>query len=166
MGYPTILIPGLQGKSSDNSTSEADFELTENEISWIGSINLLCVPIGSLTSGLFMEPIGKRRMMQVKIQKNKREKKNTIKIFSFQLKESISEQLQCFMVSINLSFKIESTLYEMYLICFLYLQLLNVPMIIAFAIFYFATDIWHIYIALGLSGMSGGLLEAPVSLTI
>lgn len=70
------------------------------------------------------------------------------------------------MVSINLSFKIESTLYEMYLICFLYLQLLNVPMIIAFAIFYFATDIWHIYIALGLSGMSGGLLEAPVSLTI
>lgn len=83
LGYPTILIPGLQGKSSDNSTSEADFELTENEISWIGSINLLCVPIGSLTSGLFMEPIGKRRMMQVKIQKNKREKKTPSKYSRF-----------------------------------------------------------------------------------
>lgn len=36
-------------------------------------------------------------------------------------------------------------------------------MLAAWAIFYFATDILHIYIGLGLSGMSGGLLEAPVS---
>lgn len=39
-------------------------------------------------------------------------------------------------------------------------------MLAAWAIFYFATDISQIYIALCLSGMSGGLLEAPVSLAI
>lgn len=39
-------------------------------------------------------------------------------------------------------------------------------MLASWAIFYFAKDISHIYIALCLSGISGGLLEAPVSLTI
>lgn len=66
LGYPTILIPGLQYKG-DNSTAQPDFVLNDDEISWIGSINLLCVPIGSLTSGLLMDPIGKRRMMQVRL---------------------------------------------------------------------------------------------------
>lgn len=65
-GYPTILIPGLQGKSGDNSTGHApEFDLSDEQISWLGSINLLCVPIGSLASGLLMESLGKRRMMQV-----------------------------------------------------------------------------------------------------
>lgn len=35
-------------------------------------------------------------------------------------------------------------------------------MLAAWALFYFATDISQIYIGLCLSGMSGGLLEAPV----
>lgn len=35
-------------------------------------------------------------------------------------------------------------------------------MLAAWALFYFATNITQIYIALGLSGMSGGLLEAPL----
>lgn len=105
MGYPTILIPGLQGKNSNSTSSETDFVLSNEEISWIGSINLLCVPFGSLASGLLMDPVGKRRMMQI----------------------------------------------------------LNLPMLAAWALFYFAKDIKQIYIALCLSGMSGGLLEAPVS---
>lgn len=53
-------------------------------------------------------------------------------------------------------------------VCFSFIfvwQLLNVPMLASWAIFYFAKDISHIYIALCLSGISGGLLEAPVSLT-
>lgn len=104
LGFPTILIPGLQGKNG-NSTSQTDFVLSNEEVSWIGSINLLCVPLGSLTSGLLMDPIGKRRMMQI----------------------------------------------------------LNIPMLIAWALFYFAEDISQVYVALCLSGMSGGLLEAPVS---
>lgn len=64
LGYPTILIPGLQYKG-ENSTDQPDFVLGDEEISWIASINLLCVPLGSLTSGLLMDPVGKRRMMQV-----------------------------------------------------------------------------------------------------
>lgn len=66
LGYPTILIPGLQYKG-ENSTEQPDFILDDNEISWIGSINLLCVPLGSITSGLLMDSIGKRRMMQVRL---------------------------------------------------------------------------------------------------
>lgn len=65
LGYPTILIPGLQYKG-ENSTEQPDFVLSNDQISWIGSINLLCVPLGSITSGLLMEPVGKRRMMQVR----------------------------------------------------------------------------------------------------
>lgn len=67
LGYPTILIPGLQGKSGNNSTGKPEFELSDEQISWLGSINMLCVPVGSLASGLLMEPLGKRRMMQVGI---------------------------------------------------------------------------------------------------
>lgn len=36
-------------------------------------------------------------------------------------------------------------------------------MLVAWALFFFAKDITQIYLALRLSGMSGGLLEAPVS---
>lgn len=39
--------------------------LSNEQVSWIGSINLLFVPFGSLASGLLMDPLGKRRMMQV-----------------------------------------------------------------------------------------------------
>lgn len=66
LGYPTILIPGLQYKG-ENSSEQPDFILDDNQISWIGSINLLCVPFGSITSGLLMDSIGKRRMMQVRL---------------------------------------------------------------------------------------------------
>lgn len=65
LGYPTILIPGLQYKG-ENATDQPDFVLNDDQISWIGSINLLCVPLGSITSGLLMDPVGKRRMMQVR----------------------------------------------------------------------------------------------------
>lgn len=58
-------IPGLQGKSSDNSIGQTVFKLSDEQISWIASINMLFVPIGALISGLFMESLGKRRMMQV-----------------------------------------------------------------------------------------------------
>lgn len=107
MGYPTILIPGLQGKSVDNSTYiELDFVLTDEEISWIGSITMLCVPVGSLTSGLLMEPLGKRRMMQVCVCVCVSSLKILLlkTLLRDKMSTSIQTQLQCFIVSINLSF--------------------------------------------------------------
>lgn len=105
MGFPTILIPALIAPNNSNSTTTDGLYLTNTEISWIGSINLLCVPIGSLLSGILVEPLGKRRVMQI----------------------------------------------------------LNIPMLFAWALLYFSTNIITIYAALGLAGLSGGLLEAPVS---
>lgn len=69
LGYPSILINALQNAehNNNNSTQKAgkDFELTTEEISWIGLINLLSVTFGCVSSGLLMDPIGKRRLMQV-----------------------------------------------------------------------------------------------------
>lgn len=64
LGFPTILIPGLQHKFGN--VTDIDLDLISNEqVSWIGSVNLLFVPLGSIVSGLLVDPLGKRRMMQV-----------------------------------------------------------------------------------------------------
>ncbi|KAF5288898.1 hypothetical protein FQA39_LY03777 [Lamprigera yunnana] len=97
VGYITILIAALSGK-------DKDFFLTEEEISWIGSINLMCVPIGCLVSGVATDPIGRKKSM----------------------------------------------------------QLINVPFIICWIIFYFAAEVWHIYLGLAVGGFFGGLVEAPI----
>lgn len=86
LGFPTIVIPSL--KSSTTNT-DGNFNLTDEEISWfseylfikyffrifykmlfffaffLGSINLLCVPLGCFFSGIFTDPTGKKRAMQV-----------------------------------------------------------------------------------------------------
>ncbi|XP_030758832.1 uncharacterized protein LOC115884410, partial [Sitophilus oryzae] len=61
LGMPTILIPRL---SQRNDTSESIF-ITEEEISWIGSLNYLFVPLGCLLSGILTHLIGRKRSMQV-----------------------------------------------------------------------------------------------------
>lgn len=66
LGYPTILIPGLQAKR-DNSTSQPEFVLTDEEVSWIGSMSFLFVPFGSLISALLMDRIGRKLVLQVGI---------------------------------------------------------------------------------------------------
>lgn len=93
MGFPTILIPAVHDRRSHDLVSDVEFRLTDEQISWIskffiwkfiiqklsclfnqihiffikiGSINLLCVPIGCIFSGVFTEPIGRRRAMQVR----------------------------------------------------------------------------------------------------
>ncbi|KAF5299384.1 hypothetical protein FQR65_LT09425 [Abscondita terminalis] len=59
IGFATILIGGLLHKNSD------DFgNINEDQISWIGSMSLLTVPIGSLLSGIITQPIGRKRSMQ------------------------------------------------------------------------------------------------------
>ncbi|XP_044268551.1 facilitated trehalose transporter Tret1 isoform X1 [Tribolium madens] len=99
LGFPTILIPSLSGSDPNEPIS-----LGQEAISWIGSINLICVPIGCLLSGAATQPIGRRRAM----------------------------------------------------------QLVNIPFLTAWLLFYFSTDVWQIFLALCITGVTGGLLEAPV----
>lgn len=84
LGFPTIVIPAIQG-GEGRSESSGDIILNKDEISWfskslksivillineiqiniLGSINLICVPLGCLFSGIITQPLGKRRAMQV-----------------------------------------------------------------------------------------------------
>lgn len=63
LGFPTVLIPALQAKPNETSTS--DLILNESQISWISSINLICVPLGCIFSGSFTAFFGRRRAMQL-----------------------------------------------------------------------------------------------------
>lgn len=87
LGFPTIVIPAIQG--GDGRDPNHDIVLSLDQISWFskqsirvsgkksifimrifsflsGSINLLCVPLGCIFSGMFTQPVGKRRAMQVR----------------------------------------------------------------------------------------------------
>lgn len=61
LGFPTILIPALQQKPEGGD----DLSLDQSQISWISSINLICVPLGCIFSGSFATLIGRRRAMQL-----------------------------------------------------------------------------------------------------
>lgn len=97
LGFPTILIPGLLAP-------EETFTMTPEEISWIGSVNLICVPIGSIVSGAVSQAIGRKRAMQV----------------------------------------------------------VNLPFLAAWLLFRFCNAEWQVFVALAMTGLSGGFLEAPV----
>lgn len=72
---------------------------------FLGSINLICVPVGCLLSGAITQPLGRKRAM----------------------------------------------------------QLVNLPFLAAWLLFFFATEVWQVFLALCITGVTGGLLEAPVS---
>ncbi|KAF5288909.1 hypothetical protein FQA39_LY03788 [Lamprigera yunnana] len=99
LGYPTILIPGLSGNDANE-----EFRLNQEQVSWIGSINLMCVPLGCILSGVITQPVGRRRSMQI----------------------------------------------------------ITIPLALSWVIFKFANQVWHIYLALSITGLCGGLVEAPV----
>ncbi|XP_017088653.2 facilitated trehalose transporter Tret1 isoform X2 [Drosophila bipectinata] len=103
LGFPTIVIPAIQGGEGRSETS-GDIILNKDEISWFSSINLICVPLGCLFSGIITQPLGKRRAM----------------------------------------------------------QFVNLPILAAWLLFHFATRTEHLYAALCLAGLGGGLMEAPV----
>lgn len=96
LGFPTILIPALQSKPSEQP-SDDEFSLNQSQISWISSINLICVPLGCIFSGSFATLIGRRRSM----------------------------------------------------------QLVNVPIFISWLIFHYSQHVYHLYIALCISGFTG-----------
>lgn len=102
LGFPTIVIPAIQG--GEGRDPDADIVLNRDEISWFSSINLLCVPLGCIFSGMFTQPLGKRRAMQI----------------------------------------------------------VNIPILAAWLLFHFSSNIYHLYAGLCLAGLMGGLMEAPV----
>ncbi|XP_064549236.1 facilitated trehalose transporter Tret1 isoform X2 [Drosophila montana] len=104
LGFPTIVIPAIQGGEGRSEDHSSDIVLNKEEISWFSSINLICVPLGCLFSGLLTQPLGKRRAM----------------------------------------------------------QFVNLPILAAWLLFHFATRTEHLYAALCLAGLGGGLMEAPV----
>lgn len=65
LGFPTIVIPAIQGGEGRGPSMEEGFTLNKDEISWLSSINLICVPLGCVFSGMLSQPIGRRRAMQV-----------------------------------------------------------------------------------------------------
>ncbi|KAK9870533.1 hypothetical protein WA026_008097 [Henosepilachna vigintioctopunctata] len=99
LGFPTLLIPIL----SKQDNGEPFFLKTEG-LSWIGSIGMICVPLGAVISGLVTQPLGRKKSM----------------------------------------------------------QLINIPFCVAWLFYYFSNKIWHIFIALIINGLAGGLMEAPV----
>ncbi|KAJ8916732.1 hypothetical protein NQ315_013936 [Exocentrus adspersus] len=99
LGFPTILIPSLSGNDPNEKIL-----LDHEAISWIGSINLVCVPVGCLLSGAITQPIGRKRAM----------------------------------------------------------QFVNIPFLTAWLLFHF---FWTDMATLSITGLSGGLLEAPIDLS-
>ncbi|XP_062563490.1 uncharacterized protein LOC134226618 isoform X2 [Armigeres subalbatus] len=65
LGFPTIVIPAIQGGEGREPSMEEGFTLNKDEISWLSSINLICVPLGCVFSGMLSQPIGRRRAMQL-----------------------------------------------------------------------------------------------------
>ncbi|XP_056643230.1 facilitated trehalose transporter Tret1-like isoform X1 [Diorhabda sublineata] len=59
LGFPTILIPGVSGRDLSERVL-----LNEEEISWISSLNLICIPLGCLVSGSVTQAVGRKRAMQ------------------------------------------------------------------------------------------------------
>ncbi|KAH8274117.1 hypothetical protein KR044_011108 [Drosophila immigrans] len=59
-GFPTIAIPAIQSGLDSSSIT-----LNKEQISWLSSINLICMPLGCLFSGMFAQYLGKRRAMQL-----------------------------------------------------------------------------------------------------
>lgn len=96
-GFPTILIPGLLDP-------QESIDITTEEVSWIGAILMICVPLGCTVSGVLSQSVGRKRAM----------------------------------------------------------QMINIPLSIAWLLFYVSTQVWHIMVALCIAGLMGGILEAPV----
>jgi len=63
LGFPTVLISSLQKHDDDHEND--GLSLNKEQISWISSLNLICVPLGCIFSGSFATLIGRRRAMQL-----------------------------------------------------------------------------------------------------
>ncbi|XP_075214661.1 facilitated trehalose transporter Tret1-like [Lycorma delicatula] len=55
IAFPTIVIPAL----TNNKTGEGMY-FDSSEASWFGSIAFICQPVGSILSGILLEPLGRK----------------------------------------------------------------------------------------------------------
>ncbi|KAL1116409.1 hypothetical protein AAG570_004883 [Ranatra chinensis] len=104
LGFPTIVIPSVSAFNLHQDRLRDTLSLTLDQISWFSSINLLCVPIGCVLSGLVTQPLGRKPSMLA----------------------------------------------------------LNVPFVCAWLIYRWCASVGTLYAALAITGLTGGLLEAPV----
>ncbi|XP_031832921.1 facilitated trehalose transporter Tret1-2 homolog isoform X2 [Nomia melanderi] len=58
MAYSAILIPHLEAE-------DAELHATQEQTSWIASVVVVCVPVGSLLGGFLMETFGRLRTLQL-----------------------------------------------------------------------------------------------------
>ncbi|RZF38049.1 hypothetical protein LSTR_LSTR006448 [Laodelphax striatellus] len=60
IAFPTIVIPALLNNHSDHG-----MKFTVTEASWFGSIAFICQPLGSIASGIVLEPLGRKYSLMV-----------------------------------------------------------------------------------------------------
>ncbi|XP_058822151.1 facilitated trehalose transporter Tret1-like [Topomyia yanbarensis] len=61
VAFPTIVIPALRGLK--NRAPDEFLYFTPAQASWFGSVAYICQPIGSVLSGIVLEPLGRKRSM-------------------------------------------------------------------------------------------------------
>ncbi|XP_035776350.1 facilitated trehalose transporter Tret1-like [Anopheles albimanus] len=61
VAFPTIVIPALRGIK--NRSPDEFLHFTPQQASWFGSIAYICQPVGSVLSGIILEPLGRKRSM-------------------------------------------------------------------------------------------------------
>ncbi|XP_055607908.1 facilitated trehalose transporter Tret1-like [Uranotaenia lowii] len=61
VAIPTIVIPALRGLK--NRAPDEFLHFTPVQASWFGSVAYICQPIGSVLSGIVLEPLGRKRSM-------------------------------------------------------------------------------------------------------
>ncbi|EAA01784.5 AGAP001236-PA [Anopheles gambiae str. PEST] len=61
VAFPTIVIPALRGIK--NRAPDEFLHFTPQQASWFGSIAYICQPVGSVLSGIILEPLGRKRSM-------------------------------------------------------------------------------------------------------
>ncbi|XP_052868649.1 facilitated trehalose transporter Tret1-like [Anopheles cruzii] len=61
VAFPTIVIPALRGIK--NRAPDEFLHFSPQQASWFGSIAYICQPVGSVLSGIILEPLGRKRSM-------------------------------------------------------------------------------------------------------
>lgn len=61
VAFPTIVIPALRGLK--NRAPDEFLHFDPAQASWFGSVAYICQPIGSVLSGIILEPLGRKRSM-------------------------------------------------------------------------------------------------------
>ncbi|XP_031626286.1 solute carrier family 2, facilitated glucose transporter member 6-like, partial [Contarinia nasturtii] len=64
LAFPGIIIPALTGIQNEFNQNET-LSLTASQVSWLGSVNYVVEPLGSILSAIITDPLGRRRAMMI-----------------------------------------------------------------------------------------------------